>query len=105
MSINGTKTHPESLFDNIEINEIVELDGCLILEEISSKLKEHLREESDNSDTTDSAFDAIKALSSKVSEEFEDLSEGDDDKKRFLKSLPKTFVALLLNIKSVASIK
>ena len=31
MSIKGTKTHPESLFDNIEINEIVELDGCLIL--------------------------------------------------------------------------
>ena len=91
MSIKGTKTHPESLFHDIEINEIVEFDGCLILEEITSKIEEHLREESDDGDPTDSVFDAIKALSSKVREEFEDLLEGNNDKKRFFKSLSKIY--------------
>ena len=38
MSIEGTKTHPESLFDDIETNETVEFNGCLILEGITSKL-------------------------------------------------------------------
>ena len=46
----------------------------------------------------DGVFDAIKALSSDVREEFEDLLEGDNDKKRFLKSLSKIFT-LLLNTK------
>ena len=96
--LEGTKTQPESLFDETEINEIVEIDGCPILEEITSKLEEHLREESADGDATDGVFDAIKALNSKVREEFEDLLEGNDDKKRFLKSLSKIF-ALLLNIK------
>ena len=95
MSIEGTETQPESLFDCIEINEIVEFDGGLIPEEITSKLEEHLREESVDGDTMDGVFDAIKALSSDVREEFEDLLEGDNDKKRFLKSLSKIFTLLL----------
>ena len=98
MSIEGTETQPESLFDCIEINEIVEFDGGLIPEEITSKLEEHLREESVDGDTMDGVFDAIKALSSDVREEFEDLLEGDNDKKCFLKSLSKIFT-LLLNTK------
>ena len=98
MSIEGTETQPESLFDCIEINEIVEFNGGLIPEEITSKLEEHLREESVDGDTMDGVFDAIKALSSDVREEFEDLLEGDNDKKRFLKSLSKIFT-LLLNTK------
>ena len=32
MLIEGTKTPQKSLFDDIEINEIAEFDGCLILE-------------------------------------------------------------------------
>ena len=40
----------------------------------------------------------ITGLSETVTGEFEDLLEGDDDKKRFLKSLSKIF-ALLLNTK------
>ena len=34
-----------SLFNEIEINEIVEFDGCQIPEEITNNLENHLKEE------------------------------------------------------------
>ena len=91
MSIKGRKTHPESFFDDIGINKIVEFNGCLMPEEITSKREEHLREESDDGNATDAVFDSIKASSSKFREEFEDLLEGHNDEKRFLKSFSKIY--------------
>ena len=91
ISIKGTNTHPESLSDDIGINEIVEFNGCLMLEEITSKIEEHLREESDDGDATDGVFDTIKALSSEFREEFEDLLEDHNDENRFLKSFSKIY--------------
>lgn len=101
MSIERSKTIAEGLFNDIEfkeLNELVEYDGCLILEEITSNLEKYLKEESDDKDTADGILDVITGLSETVTGEFEDLLEGDDDKKRFLKSLSKIF-ALLLNTK------
>ena len=101
MSIERSKTIAEGLFNDIEfkeLNELVEYDGCLILEEITSNLEKYLKEESDDTDTADGILDVITGLSETVTGEFEDLLEGDDDKKRFLKSLSKIF-ALLLNTK------
>ena len=101
MSTERSKTIAEGLFNDIEfkeLNELVEYDGCLILEEITSNLEKYLKEESDDKDTTDGILDVITGLSETVTGEFEDLLEGDDDKKRFLKSLSKIF-ALLLNTK------
>ena len=98
MSTEGSKTPVKGLFNNIELNEIVEFDGCLILEEITSNIEKHLKQESGNTDATDGIFDAITELGEMVIGEFEDLLEGDDDKKRFLKSLSKIF-GLLLNAK------
>ena len=72
-----------SLFNDIEINKIVEFDGCHILEEITNNLEKHLKEENKDTDATDGVFDAITALSEEVRGGFEDLL--DDDKKRFLK--------------------
>ena len=80
-----------SLFNDIEINKIVEFDGCHILEEITNNLEKHLKEENKDTDATDGVFDAITALSDEV-------RGGFDDEKRFLKSLSKMF-ALLLNAK------
>ena len=98
MLTESSKTLVKGLFNNIELNEIVEFDGCLILEEITSNIEKHLKQESGNTDATDGIFDAITELGEMVIGEFEDLLEGDDDKKRFLKSLSKIF-GLLLNTK------
>ena len=43
-------------------------------------------------------FDFLESLSAKVQEEFDELPEGDSDKKRFIKALTDIF-ALLLNTK------
>ena len=56
---------------------------------MTNNFKNHLKEENRDTDATGSIFDAIKALSDEVRGEFEDLLEGDDYKKRFLKSLSK----------------
>ena len=101
MSIETTKTPAEGLFNDIEfkeLNELVEFDGCLILEETASNLEKYLKEENDDTDATDGILDVITGLSKTVTGEFKDLLEADDDKKCFLKLLSKIF-ALLLNTK------
>ena len=55
-------------------------------------------EKSINTDSTDGVFDFLEALSARVQEEFEELLDGDIDKKRFVKALTLIF-ALLLNTK------
>ena len=59
MSTEGSNTPIKGLFDNIEINEIIEFDGCLILEEITGNLEKHLKEESQDTDAIDGIFDAM----------------------------------------------
>lgn len=58
----------------------------------------HLEEESSYTDATNGIFDARTTLSDEVGGEFEELLDGDNDRKCFLKSLSKIF-ALLLNTK------
>ena len=84
MSTEGSKTPVNSLFDDIKLNKVVEFDGCFILEEITSNLEKHLKEESDNIDATDGIFDAITEFGETVTGKFEYLVEGDDDKIFFL---------------------
>ena len=98
MSTEGSKAPVKSIFDDIKLNKVVEFDGCFILEEITSNLEKHLKEESDNINATDGIFDAITEFGETVTGKFEYLFEGDDDKKFFLKLLSKTS-ALLLNTK------
>ena len=59
MSTEGSNTPIKDLFDNIEINEINEFDGCLTLEEITGNLEKHLKKESQDTDAIDGIFDAI----------------------------------------------
>ena len=68
----------------------------LIFEEINKELEEYLLEKSYDTDLTDGVFDFLESLSAKVQEEFDELLEGDSDKKRFIKALMRVF-ALLLN--------
>ena len=68
----------------------------LIFEEINKELEEYLLEKSNDTDSTDGVFDFLELLSAKVQEEFDELLEGDSDKKRFIKALMRIF-ALLLN--------
>ena len=98
MSTEGSKAPVKSIFDDIKLNKVVEFDGCFILEEITSNLEKHLKEESDNIDATDGIFDAITEFGETVTGKFEYLVEGDDDKNFFLKLLSK-ISALLLNTK------
>ena len=74
------------------------VDTTLIFEEINKELEEYLLEKSINTDSTDGVFDFLEALSARVQEEFEELLDGDIDKKRFVKALTLIF-ALLLNTK------
>ena len=83
MSTEGSKTPVKGLFNDIELNEVVEFDGCLILEEIASNIEKQLKEESDNTDATDGICGAMTELGETVTGEFEDLLEGDDGKKTF----------------------
>ena len=58
---------------------------------MANSLKKYVIEENGDTDYTDGIFDAIITLSDKVKGEFEDLLEGDNDKKRFLIHCQKYF--------------
>ena len=89
MLTEGSKTPVKGLSNDIELNEVVEFESCLILEENTTNLERHLKEESDDTSATDGIFHALTKLGQTVTGEFKDLLEGDEDKKRFLKSLSK----------------
>ena len=61
-------------------------------------MENYLLGESEDTDSTDGVFDFLSTLSEKIQEEFDELLDGNTDKKRFLKALTKIF-ALLLNRK------
>ena len=83
-------------FEQIDAGSIA--DSTLIFEEIRKEVEEYLLEESDNADSTDRIFNFLSTLSDKIQEEFDELLDGNTNKKRFLRALTQIF-ALLLNIK------
>ena len=83
-------------FEQIDAGSIA--DSTLIFEEIRKEVEEYLLEESDNADSTDRIFNFLSTLSDKIQEEFDELLDGNTNKKRFLRALTRIF-ALLLNIK------
>ena len=81
-----------------QIGTVTNVDTTLIFEGIRKELEGYLLEQSDDTDSTDGVLDFLAALSDKIWEEFEELLDGDSDKKRFLMVLTRIF-ALLLNTK------
>ena len=81
-----------------QIGTVTNVDTILIFEGIRKELEGYLLEQSDDTDSTDGVLDFLAALSDKIWEEFEELLDGDSDKKRFLMVLTRIF-ALLLNTK------
>ena len=81
-----------------QIGTVTNVDTILIFEGIRRELEGYLLEQSDDTDSTDGVLDFLAALSDKIWEEFEELLDGDSDKKRFLMVLTRIF-ALLLNTK------
>ena len=81
-----------------QIGTVTNVDTILIFEGIRKELEGYLFEQSDDTDSTDGVLDFLAALSDKIWEEFEELLDGDSDKKRFLMVLTRIF-ALLLNTK------
>ena len=81
-----------------QIGTVTNVDTVLIFEGIRKELEGYLLEQSDDTDSTDGVLDFLAALSDKIWEEFEELLDGDSDKKRFLMVLTRIF-ALLLNTK------
>ena len=88
----------KSLFGFKQIDAGSIADSTLIFEEIRKEVEEYLLEESDNADSTDRIFNFLSTLSDKIQEEFDELLDGNTNKKRFLRALTRIF-ALLLNIK------
>ena len=82
----------ENLFGFEEIGVDNRVDATLIFEEIYKELEEYLLEKK----VLISVFDFLEALSVKVQEEFDGLTDGDSDKKWFVRALTRIF-ALLLN--------
>ena len=83
-------------FEHVRVNDKVET--TLIFEEINKELEEYLLEKSNDAESTDGVFDFLESLSAEIQEKFDELLEGDSDKKRFIKALTGSF-ALLLNTK------
>ena len=83
-------------FEQIDVGSIA--NSTLIFKENKKEVEEYLLEESDDADLTDRIFDFLSALSDKIQKEFDELLDGNIDKKRFLGALTQIFT-LLLNTK------
>ena len=88
----------KNLFSFKQIDDSANIDSTLIFEEIRKEVENYLLGESEDTDSTDGVFGFLSTLSEKIQEEFDELLDGNTDKKRFLKALTKIF-ALLLNRK------
>lgn len=53
MSTDNKITASQGLFDNKEVSEIVKFCGCQTLEEITSSVKNHFKEEKGNTNAID----------------------------------------------------
>ena len=77
-------------FEQIRVNDQVE--ATLIFKEINKELEEYILEKSNDADSTGNVFDFLELLIAKVQEEFDELLEGDSDKKWFIKALTRVLV-------------
>ena len=91
-------TSEEDLFKFEQKGAGLDTNNTLIFQEITKELKAYLARQSDDADSTDGVFDFLTTLADQVQEEFEELLDGDSDKKRFLRALSRIFT-LLLNTK------
>ena len=91
-------TSEEDLFKFKQKGAGLDTDNTLIFEEITRELEAYLARERNDADSTDGVLDFLTSLSNQVQDEFEELFDGDTDKKCFLRALSKIF-ALLLNTK------
>ena len=91
-------TSEEDLFRFKQKGAGLDTDNTLIFEEITRELEAYLARERNDADSTDGVLDFLISLSNHVQDEFEELLDGDTDKKFFLRALSKIF-ALLLNTK------
>ena len=91
-------TSEEDLFKFKQKGAGLDTDNTLIFEEITRELEAYLARERNDADSTDGVLDFLTSLSNQVQDEFEELLDGDTDKKCFLRALSKIF-ALLLNTK------
>ena len=76
-------TSEEDLFKFEQRGAGLDTDNTLIFEEITRELEAYLATESDDADLTDGVFDFLTTLADQVQEEFEELFDGDSDKKTF----------------------
>ena len=83
-------------FEQIDVGSIA--DCTLIFEEIRKEVEGYLLEESDDADSIYGIFDFLSTLSDKIQEEFDELLDGNTNKKRFVRALTGIFI-LLLNTK------
>ena len=88
----------KNLFSFKQIDDRTNIDSTLIFEEIKKEVEDCLLRESEDTVSTDGVFDFLSTLSEKIQEEFDQLLDGNTNKKRFLRALTGIF-ALLLNTK------
>ena len=84
----------KNLFSFKQIDDGTNIDSTLIFEEIRKEVEEYLLGESGDSDSTDGVFYFLSTLSEKIQEEFDELLDGNTDKKRFLRALTRMFALL-----------
>ena len=84
----------KNLFRFKQIDDGTNIDSTLIFEEIRKEVEEYLLGESEDTDSTDGVFYFLSTLSEKIQEEFDELLDGNTDKKRFLRALTRIFVLL-----------
>ena len=82
--------------EQIEV-EKTSVDATFIFEEIHKEIREYLTEEIET-DSTDGILDLLENLTNRLQEDFDEVIENDNNKKRLVKALTHIFV-LLLNTK------
>ena len=80
MSLENLMEMSENLFSLEQIGASIETENTSILEEIT-ELDAYLLEESDDADSTDGIFEFLTSLLDQVQGEFEELLDGNSNKK------------------------
>lgn len=77
-----------------------------MLAKLTHQIEQFKRQENNNSDSADGAFDFLSGIAEFVQEDFDELTDIDSDKKRFPKTLSKIFALLLnTNVNTIGKIK
>ena len=76
------------------------------MEQTTAEIAAYIRQENNDNDYTDRAFDLLSNLAESVQEDFEVLTGINSDKEKFIGALPKIFALLLnANVSCVEKIK